>query len=159
MKVKAIFDKIKRQHRLTKARQDMIELLAKHPMNIHELEKAMLTLGHPNIQTIYNNISFLQSMNIVFATLEDGHKLYHLVDFDQDVTTSINMKCHASQETFQITEPKIVEVIKRSLNLSKFKVNHLDITIQGACHAIDEDHCDYHETCVLKQITEQYRLS
>ena len=159
MKVKAIFDKIKRQHRLTKARQDMIDLLAKHPMNIHDLEKSMFDLGHPNVQTIYNNISFLRSINIVFATLEGGQKVYHLVDFDQDVTTSINLKCHASQETFQILQPEIVEVIKRALNLKKFRVNHLDISIQGACHAIDEDHCDYQETCMLKQIAEQYRSS
>ena len=157
MKVDTVLKKLKNQNfRLTKARIDLIQLLAEKPMNIHMLEQSMKSLGHPNIQTIYNNINFLLDQNIIFVILENQDKTYHLVDSDDEVTTNINMKCHASQASFHISNPKAIEVIRKTLDLGKFEINHLDITIQGQCHAIDEDHCEIQDTCILKEIAQRY---
>ncbi len=157
MKVDTILKKLKNQNfRLTKARIDLIQLLADKPMNIHMLEQSMKSFGHPNIQTVYNNINFLLEQNIIFVMLENQDKIYHLVDLDDEATTNINMKCHANQELFHISNKKTIETIRKTLGLGRFQINHLDITIQGQCKAIDEDHCELQDTCILKEIAQRH---
>ena len=159
MKVKAIVDRLKeKQFRLTKARMDILNLLSIEPMDMHTLEKHMKILGHPNVQTIYNNISFLESQNCLFTTLEQTNKIFPLVDYNKNTTTHINIRCHANQEVFHISKKETIEALKKTLKLDRFKVNHLDITIQGECAHIEDDHCELEKTCMLKDIVKHYQL-
>ncbi len=159
MNVDKIIDRLSENgFRMTQARKDMLTLLNKKPMNIHELEEHMKTLGHPNVQTIYNNISFLERENAVFTTLEGQNKKYHLVDLESGTATQVHIKCHANTEVYNIIEKKIMKTLKKELGITNFDINHLDITIQGECSQAENEVCDDDKDCMLKVMSKKYEF-
>jgi len=156
MNVQTITQKLKTQkHRMTKARMDFIMLLEKKPMDIHELEDIMRDKGHPNVQTIYNNISFLENENLLFTTLKGNKKIYHLVNDSHESSARIHIKCYANKEVFNLVQKKVIQNIRQALGLQSFTVDHMDITIQGECFHQHDNLCQEQDTCMLKKIVER----
>lgn len=153
MNITPLLEKLKQQKlRITKARRDVIEALSKGPLTIHELQQYMTKLGHPNVQTIYNNIHSLEDANIIFTTLNEQVKYYHLVDNQFKNGTQINIRCHDNKGVFFIPKEEITKQLKSVLGLNDFNVDHLDITIQGQCKHLDEPHCEQQKTCAIQQL-------
>jgi Fe2+ or Zn2+ uptake regulation protein len=145
-----------RHHRITKARLDIINLLSEKPMTVHELFDRMIALGHPNIQTIYNNLSFLESEKLLYATLNRNSKEYHLVGWEKDPNTHVHIKCEANDDVFDIVEGELMAVIKKTLGLSGFDVDHIDISILGHCRHNVRSECVHRGTCMLKELVQTH---
>lgn len=157
MNIQKLIDRLKSRHyRMTKARQDILELLSEKPMTIHELFGRMVDLGHPNVQTIYNNLAFLEHEKILFATLNQHVKTYHLVDHDETSNTYVHIKCEANNNVFDIVEGQLKELIATTLGLSGFDVNHVDISIQGQCQHNVQSTCLKKGTCMLKELVDTH---
>lgn len=159
MDINKMIDKLSEKgFRMTQARKDMLNLLSKKAMDIHELETKMKALGHPNVQTIYNNISFLERENAVFTTLDGQIKTYHLVDLEDGARTQVHVRCHANSEVFNVIEKKIMKTLKKELGITNFDINHLDITIQGECSQADDEICEDDKECMLKLMSKRFEL-
>jgi Fe2+ or Zn2+ uptake regulation protein len=145
-------------YRITKARKDILTLLNKKPMSVSDLETEMKLLGHPNVQTIYNNLNFLETEQIIITTL-DGHlKYYHLYDQDHDIKTKVRISCHATNANLELVEKKVIATLEQTLGLKNFNIESLDIQINGECDHKDEPYCEEQKTCMLKQLEEDYTM-
>lgn len=147
-----------KKYRITKARKDILTLLNHKAMTVNDLEKEMKSLGHPNVQTIYNNLNFLETEQIIITTL-DGHlKYYHLYDQDHDVKTKVHISCHATNANLELVEQKVIATLEQTLGLKNFNIDSLDIRINGECEHKDEPYCEEQKTCMLKQIEEEFTI-
>lgn len=156
MSIQTIIQKLKDQkYRITKARVDIITLLGTKPMDIHELENNMSEKGHPNVQTIYNNISFLERENLLFTTLQGQSKIYHLAYDTHESSARIHIKCNANKEVFNLVQKRLIQNIRQALGLQSFNIDHLDITIQGECIHEHDNLCQEQNTCMLKKLVER----
>ena len=80
MNISPLIEQLKQKNfRITKARRHLLQALSEGPLTMMELAQYMRDLGHPNVQTIYNNIHTLEKEHIIFTTLKDHTKYYHLV--------------------------------------------------------------------------------
>jgi len=156
MDIEKLLIKLKKeQYRITKARKDILSLLNQKPMTVSDLEIEMKLLGHPNVQTIYNNLNFLETEQIIITTL-DGHlKYYHLYDQAHDIKTKIKISCHATDANLEIVEKKVIATLEQTLGLKNFNIDSLEIRINGECEHKDELYCEEQKTCMLKQIEEE----
>ena len=157
MDIEKLLIKLKNDnYRITKARKDILTLLNEKPMSISDLEIEMKLLGHPNIQTIYNNLNFLETKQFIITTLDKNTKYYQLYDQSHDIKTNINISCHATNINVGLIEKKVIATLEQTLGLKNFNISSVNISINGECDHMNEPYCEEQKTCMLKQIEEEF---
>jgi len=152
-----IVDQLKKSRfRMTKARKDILKLLSKESMDIHRLSKKMFELGHPNSQTIYNNIKFLENQKMLYITLNNHKKIYHLLDANIEYSTKLKISCNKRSETLSITQKDLINQLSQSLGIKNFKINCLNIEISGICKHLKEETCKNEDLCTLDLLKSKF---
>lgn len=136
-----------KKYRMTKARIDFIHMFVDGPLTMREITKYMFEKGHNNLQTIYNNIAFLHSENLLYEVFDEEKKYYlNNYDFDEDVY----LTCYKTQKVKDASTQKVMALIQDIFGNQNFHIDHVSIQISGSCSNEDQNKCRQRGNCFMK---------
>lgn len=128
------YEQIRRSgHRLTENRKAMIQILENQHLTFKEIQSELQRRGFYNVASIYNNLEFLVSNNIVIEIFVNNEKYYDLAmdnpGHNRDSHIHIGLK--DTGEITEIVAPDIFNYIANHKDLNKLKINSIRIIISA----------------------------
>lgn len=123
--------------RFTKARKALLEVLKNRHLTFKELHDELVKKGHKNISTLYNNLDFFMSNNMIIEINLDGTKYYDLGKdnpyHQHDSHLHIAVKDPSTGETLikEIDYPEIYESIKSHPVFKHYDIDYIRILVSA----------------------------
>lgn len=118
--------------RLTKNRIAIIEILEDGKLTFKELQDKLAARNLKNVASIYNNLDFLLSENIIIE-LRLGNKTYYdLAHYNKNNETHhLYIFNKDKNETKEIVNKELIDLIKNHKAFSKYKIQNIKLIIEA----------------------------
>lgn len=126
------FQKIREKgHRLTNNRIAIIEILENNHLTFKQLQNELNKRGLYNVSSIYNNLDFLVSENIIVELYIGNTKYYDLALHNpgHDDDNHIHIINHENHEIIDLHSNDIFEYIKSHPDLGHIEIDSIKIII------------------------------
>lgn len=137
--------------RITKQRRAIIDVLEDKHLTIQEIYHELQNRGFNNLGTVYNNIDFLLEHKIVTQIFINGKKHYDLTidEKSHDADSHIHVTCKVNNNIIEINNSTIFEDIKKNPIFDGFKINKLQLVVEGSCDHFDKETCRKDGYCFI----------
>lgn len=140
--------------RITKQRRAIIDVLEDSHLTIQEIYTELKNRGYNNLGTVYNNIDFLLEHKIVTTIFINGKKHFDLtIDEDShNADSHIHVTCKVNNNIIEINNSSIFEEIKKNPIFKDFKINKLQLVVEGVCEHYDTEQCKKEGKCFINTL-------
>lgn len=140
--------------RITKQRRAIIDVLEDKHLTIQEIYSELGNRGFKNLGTVYNNIDFLLENKIVTQIFINGKKHYDLTidEKSHSADSHIHVTCKVNNNIIEINNSTIFDEIKANPIFSDFKINKLQLVVEGVCEHYEKDSCKKDGKCFISTL-------
>ena len=150
-----VFGELRKHNiRITRQRRAIIDVLEGKHLTIQDIYTELKKRGFNNLGTVYNNIDFLLEHKIVAQIFINGKKHYDLTidDKSHSADSHIHVTCKVNNNIVEINDSKIFEQIKSNPIFKNFKVNKLQLVVEGVCDHYDKETCRKDDACFINKL-------
>ena len=150
-----IFSDLRKNNvRITKQRKAIIDVLEDRHLTIQEIYTELKARGYNNLGTVYNNIDFLLEHKIVTQIFINGKKHYDLTidEKSHNADSHIHVTCKVNNNIIEINNSSIFDEIKKNPIFSNFKINKLQLVVEGVCEHFEKDSCKKDGHCFISTL-------
>ena len=150
-----IFAELRKNNvRITKQRRAIIDVLEDKHLTIQEIYTELRNLGFNNLGTVYNNIDFLLDNKIVTQIFINGKKHYDLTidEKSHNADSHIHVTCKVNNNIIEINNSSIFDEIKANPIFRDFKINKLQLVVEGVCDHYEKDTCKKDGKCFISTL-------
>jgi len=143
--------------RITKQRRAIIDVLEGKHLTIQEVYNGLKKKGFHKLGTVYNNIDFLLENKIVTTIFMNGKKHYDLTidETTHSADSHIHVTCKVNNNIIEINHSNIFDEIKSNPIFSGFKINKLQLVVEGVCEHFDKETCKKDGKCFINTLGKQ----
>ena len=150
-----IFAELRKNNvRITKQRRAIIDVLEDKHLTIQEIYSELKDKGFNNLGTVYNNIDFLLENKIVTQIFINGKKHYDLTidEKSHNADSHIHVTCKVNNNIIEINNSSIFDEIKANPIFRDFKINKLQLVVEGVCNHYEKDTCKKDGKCFISTL-------
>lgn len=150
-----IFSDLRKNNiRITKQRRAIIDVLEDRHLTIQEIYSELKHKGFNNLGTVYNNIDFLLENKIVTQIFINGKKHYDLTidERSHNADSHIHVTCKVNNNIIEINNSSIFDDIKKNSIFKDFKINKLQLVVEGVCEHYEKDSCKKEGSCFISTL-------
>lgn len=150
-----IFGELRKSNvRITKQRRAIIDVLEDKHLTIQEIYSELKDKGFNNLGTVYNNIDFLLENKIVTQIFINGKKHYDLTidEKSHNADSHIHVTCKVNNNIIEINNSSIFDEIKANPIFRDFKINKLQLVVEGVCNHYEKDSCKKEGKCFISTL-------
>ncbi len=130
--------------RITPQRKALFDILENEHLTLKEIYAEMQKRGYNNLRSVYNNVDFVLSKNLVTQINIKGQKYYDLAigGTNHSPDKHIHFTCENSEEIMEIDGEEIYLMIKRHPMFKNYALDKIHITVSGKCQICYGKKCD-----------------
>lgn len=150
-----IFSDLRKNNiRITKQRRAIMDVLEGKHLTIQEIYNDLRKKGYHNLGTVYNNIDFLLEHKIVTTIFINGKKHFDLTidEKSHSADSHIHVTCKVNNNIIEINDSKIFDEIKANEIFKDFKINKLQLVVEGNCNHYEKETCKKDGACFIKKL-------
>ncbi len=134
--------------RLTKQRLAFLEIIYDNHYTFDDLYENLVKRGHNNLATLYNNIDFFISHNILSKFSVNNVEYYELIinNKSHSSNSQIHFTCNKNNKLFEVDSGKFIDMLGQYSYFNGIDIVNVELLVTGSC----KGGCDFSKNKVCK---------